>query len=332
MTRSASTAGRGTPEERNRRLGVIYNPWSGRRVARRGLRLPGGIPVCPVRRPVEVGEALRRLAGENVGLLAVAGGDGTVQAVLTHLMAGSGFDRMPVLALIPTGSTNMTAGDVGSVGARRGNWDRLAQWAREPRTGGGRLVTRPVLRVRPHPGAAAQCGMFFGVAVACRAAAYTQERLHRLGLRGALGSGIVFMRFLAAIARRDRRIVAPVRVRVCDDRGHALSMDAKMLLVSTLHRLVLGTRPFWGNRDDGRIGWTAIEEGARAFMLNLPAVCRGRPAMAGRTAQGYHSHNAERLEISFDGSYVLDGEFHQARSAGGPVTLACAGQASFLTL
>jgi len=313
-------------------LGVLHNRHSGRRFRQGTPRLPSHVPTYAVREPDDVATALTELADQDVRLVAIAGGDGTVQAALTHLLSHEPLERMPILAVAPTGSTNMTACDVGSVGNRRGDWQRLEAWARAPRVDSGQITTRPVLSVRSRPNAPPRCGMFFGAAVIYQAVAHTQGRLHRVGLRGDLGPGLAFMRFAQAIARGDRNTVSPLPVAIHDDHGRDLSIDTTLLFASTLHRLLLNLRPFWGDADDGAVRWTAIESGSRSFLANLPAICRGQPGNRLWPEHGYHSHNSGQLELTFDGGYILDGEFYQARADDGPVTIGCAGEAAFLNL
>jgi hypothetical protein len=36
---------------------------------------------------------------------------------------------------------------------------------------------------------------------------------------------------------------------------------------------------------------------------------------------GYMSRNAERIDLSFDGAFVVDGEFFEARESAGPLVI-----------
>ena len=61
----------------------------------------------------EIPVILRDFAGRDVNLLAIVGGDGTVQATLTGLFVSRPFDTLPTLAVLPAGRTNMIAADAG---------------------------------------------------------------------------------------------------------------------------------------------------------------------------------------------------------------------------
>lgn len=319
-------------EPASRRLGIIYNSHSGRHRRHWPRRvLPPGVPAIEAKTFDQIGAAVAQLAETGIDLLAVAGGDGTVQSVLTHLMLGDHFQARPIIALVPTGSTNMTGNDVGTVDVRRRGWQPLCDWARQPTDFERRVVERPVLRIRPGGDAPPFCGMFFGAGAIYHAVQYTQRNLHRLGLRGEMGPGLAFLRFVKAIATGDRRYFAPTRVHLRDSAGHELDEQTLLLLASTLDRLVLRFHPFWGD-EAGPLAWTAVADAARGFFRHLPAVARGRRGRTLTAANGYISHNTDWLELDFDGGYIVDGELFEARRDHGPLTLSIAGNARFLRL
>ena len=62
-----------------------------------------------------VPEALADLARQEFDLLVVNGGDGTLQCALTEILENRAFDgRIPMIAPLRGGRTNMSAGDLGS--------------------------------------------------------------------------------------------------------------------------------------------------------------------------------------------------------------------------
>ena len=74
-------------------------------------------------------EALADLARQEVDILAVMGGDGTLQHGLTEIFASRVFgDRVPIIAPLRGGRTNMTALDLGA-GPRPGEGLRAACWS-----------------------------------------------------------------------------------------------------------------------------------------------------------------------------------------------------------
>lgn len=116
------------------RIGLLSNPHSGRN--RRGFQ---GIPKIltdypwvqhrEVQTPTDIVAALGDFAGKALDLLVINGGDGTVQATLITLFHHELLTPLPLLAILPGGSTNMTAGDVELRGNHRRALHKLLRWA-----------------------------------------------------------------------------------------------------------------------------------------------------------------------------------------------------------
>ncbi|MDZ7826711.1 MAG: diacylglycerol kinase family protein [Gammaproteobacteria bacterium] len=96
-------------------MAILSNAGSGRNRGRnallRTLDAVSGVHHRITRSAEEVDAALAELLAPAPAVLAVNGGDGTVQAVLTALEQRGGGD-CPPLAILPAGSTNMTAHDL----------------------------------------------------------------------------------------------------------------------------------------------------------------------------------------------------------------------------
>jgi len=97
------------------RVGVLNNPRSGGN--RRGLgavrEVLAAYPQVSHREvltPADVASALVDFARKEVNTVAVNGGDGTIQAVLTVLCNHQPFETFPHLAVLRAGTTSMTAG------------------------------------------------------------------------------------------------------------------------------------------------------------------------------------------------------------------------------
>ena len=89
--------------------------------------------------------------------------------------------------------------------------------------------------------------------------------------------------------------------------GHPHSVYG--LLASTLDRLLFGSRPYWGEGAPGDLRLTWVDSDAPALFRHAPDLLRGKERMAG--ISGYHSRNAESVDLCFDGPWILDGEiFH----------------------
>ena len=315
-------------------MGVLRNPRSGANLRRgapmqRALADHPEIPCCDVAKPADVDAALREMAERGIDTVAISGGDGTVSAVLDTIFARNPFPRRPFLAVLRGGTANMTARDVGMRGRQHRALAALIDVA--ARGGDDLVVTpRPVIRVDPGNGRDPIHGMFFAAAAISQGIDYCKRHVHALGLRGEIGPAVTMVRFVIAMARGEREIVAPVPMTVAIDDGHPASFDCEIVHVTTLEELVLGLRPYWG-REHAPLHYASVRAGPRHWMRALPSVLRGRPNRLVTEANGYTSRNAHRLSIGLDTPFFVDGELYNPQSRT-PLTLTATGAALFLTL
>jgi diacylglycerol kinase (ATP) len=317
-------------------VGLISNPHSGRnrkhlRAIERIVANHPRVHHCPTTGSADVPAALSALADRGVEVIAINGGDGTVARVLTHLLEDAPFERLPLIALLPGGTTNMNAGDVGLRGGLVKAVRRLCRWADDDRIE-GRLLRRAILRVYPGTGQSATYGMFFGTGAIIHGIEYCRASIHTKGVASEIGPGLAMARTLWGIARGDRRFARPVAVSVAlDDAPPAPAEDILILLVCSLERLFLGIRPYWG-KENAPLHVSLIRAGADRLLRNLPALLRGRTGPHADGAGGYQSRNVARISLTLDGPWTLDGELYQASRAAGPVTISDGGPVTFIRL
>ncbi len=316
------------------RIGVVHNPLSGANRAaaasmRRVFSAHPEVPCHDASEPDEVARALRAMAQQGVNTVAVSGGDGTVGAVLNIVFGANPFPDVPLLAVLRGGTANMTAGDVGM----RGRHNRALRLLIESAGRGGdglAVIERPVMRIDPGAGRAPIYGMFFGAAAISQGIAYCKRHVHTLGLRGEIGPAVTMARFVIAMARGERAIVAPVPVTVAIDGAPPAAFDCEVVYVTTLERMVLGLRPYWG-AEAAPLHYTGVRAAPRHWLKALPGFLRGRGNRYTTPANGYESRNAHRLEIGLDTPFFVDGEIFSPE-AGTPLAITNGGIAGFLRL
>ena len=250
---------------------------------------------------------LRELDG--IELLAVNGGDGTVQAALTSLLEDRPLDPLPTVAILPRGMANMTAADVGLKGGNAAALERvLAAGGRGEL--GGHVLKRRILRVDNIRDWPAQCGMFFGAAGIYEAIRICKGQVHTLGLKGELSHGVTLGWLLlnAAFRGLDAVGIHGHDIGVSADGGPMRTERRLLVLATTLDRLVLGSRPFWGT--GGRsVRFTSIAYAAPGIVRHARRILyggdeRGLPA-------GFDSLGAERIELTLDSPFTIDGQFFE---------------------
>jgi diacylglycerol kinase (ATP) len=283
------------------RAGVIHNPKSRRNRGAEPPRASDSVLVEAPRGRQALDETLARFAAARVDLVVVDGGDGTVREVLTrtprHFTNGA-----PALAVLPSGKTNALAFDLDAPAG----WplEAVLESARK-----GRFHTRPPLEVfRAGETTPLVRGFIFGAGAFVRATDLAQ-RTHRLGafeeVAVGLTLGVAVFRTLFGGPRSGWRAGEPMRLAFDND---AAERDGCvfLLLASTLERLPLGVHPF-GPPNPGSLRSLAVEAPPKRLLSVLPRLLAGvdTPSLA---AAGYHQRTFDRLDVTLDTSFVLDGE------------------------
>lgn len=271
-------------------------------------------------------EAVAGLVAADPDVIVVNGGDGTVIGLLTELRRRSPA-RMPAVIALAAGNTNMIAADVGTSSRPDRSLSRLLSVL----DGGGVLTQeeRRLIRV-DQPGEPTQYGFFVGAIAVVRATRLAHDLLHPIGvhhgLAGAAAMGLGAWKVLFG-GGGESALLAPIPVDVAIDSEPMRRDDYCAIIASTLERLLFGATPFWGD-GHGAIRVTLVRGPADHPLRSLVPLLRGRPTGRMRRS-GYLSHAADRIELAFDGQFVIDGEFRQAR-LDRPIRLSDGGAVTFL--
>jgi diacylglycerol kinase-like protein len=294
------------------RIGVLNNVRAGRnprRVARvrAFLKAHPEIPHVETEGDEQAGEALSFLAREEVDLLAVHGGDGTLQRTLSEILGRGRFPRLPLIAPLRGGRTNLNALDIGS---HRNPATALAALFHAAHNGGvqERLVDRAVLRVEVGDGAPVHYGMCMGVGLICRAVELTHQLFPEGRAQGVFGSTVVIGTLISRLMLGSRdEILRPDAMQIRLDGQPLRSESFLLMFATTLERLFLKIRPFWG-QEGADVRVTAIAGDVKRPLSAVPGILYGRPPAFITPEAGYTSRNVNDIELRLDCGLVLDGE------------------------
>jgi len=303
-------------------LGVLCNPLSGRvRKKLDAIRdLARTLPGAFYREATNAAEfhaALDEFAEKRLELLVIIAGDGTFHAVLSHLFGKQAFAIMPVLCPIPAGTTNMTAHDFGisakPVQLLRSLAPLLADWP------AGKLIERPVLKV-VQAGGRPLYGMFFGAGLIVEGVKFFKRNIQTRGITGEGASAIVILRYLFSLLFNSAAYGWPFSIRQNDD--ELVSGNYLLALASTLDRLLLGIKPYWGE-EPAPIHTTVVRQARPGLWYKIPLLLAGCVRHL-KKDHAYASHNLDTLAIRMSGDFIIDGEIYTAAAGGGAVQITAA--------
>lgn len=284
-----------------------------------------------VERADQIGEAMKTIARVQPCVLAINGGDGTVQAALTELHNGGHFaDGAPPVAVLPSGKTNLIALDLGARGDPIAALEKLLELAKADLSShivarelislsGGESSIKPVI------------GMFLGGAGLADVMLYCRDRIYPLGLPNGVSH---FITALAVVLRQVFRVRAsflppePAPLSVSVRREGAITGRFAFLFVTTLEKLLLSSE--LGSTGKGPLKFVAVEQRPVSLLRAFAASLAGK---LGRTKlAGVHVEEADEIAIEGDSSQViLDGETFRA-GVGKPILLRPAQPLSFVRI
>lgn len=278
----------------------------------------------------QIGAAMRSIALVRPRVIAINGGDGTVQAALTELHGGDYFPsgEVPPVAVLPNGKTNLIALDLGAEGDPLDALRHVVDLARGSL--GGHIVNRELIalsRGEDKP----VLGMFLGGSGLADAILYCRNRIYPLGLPNGLSHFFaalaVILSMIPGLARWLVPLSSPVTITL--HRQDAIRGRFAVLIVTTLEKLLFNAQAGNG-QETGRMKLLAVQRDLRSMLGMI------RIALFGRLGEG-HSHGM-RFEqgdaISIEGersSVILDGEVFEARQ-GTPIWLRSTRPVAFLKL
>ncbi len=298
------------------RAGVIINPRSGRGRGK-GLALAAALAshqstadTVVLGSFTDLVPGLTRFAKNGITDIFISSGDGTIQAIQTWIAESGQFKKMPRLCLLPHGTTNMTAADLGF---QRKSIDEQARFISAPSP--RELRTRPTVRVVNPKDRGPLHGMFFGTGAVSEATRYCQVAFNDKGVGGnmatfaTLATVLSKSLFLAPNPGDPNRFDKPYDITLRCDGILKCNGQQLLMLATTLEKLILGTRPFWGG--------ASAPLRTTTFPYPVPSIPRWLlPVMFGsesrKSPPGTTSTACQTCDVKSPTSFVIDGEFYDA--------------------
>ena len=157
----------------------------------------------------QIGEAIKSIALVRPKVLAINGGDGTVQAALTELYNGGHFgETPPPVAVLPSGKTNLIALDLGARGDPVEALEQLIQLARSEDLD-RYTVARELIALRRGEDERPVIGMFLGGAGLADTMLYCRDKIYPLGLPNGIAHGITAFALLMKLLLRIKANFLP---------------------------------------------------------------------------------------------------------------------------
>ena len=296
--------------------GILCNPASGRIRGclpdiRQSLETIPGAKYCEAVSSDDIRESLRLFADSGINLLIMVGGDGTVHTSFTHM-----FNRwkgnFPVVTVIPGGTTNMTALDLGMKQRPIESISRLAAAIADP--GSIKYTLRRALKIEQGK-VLKLFGMFFGCGLIPAGVKYFHNKVSKLGLTGELAGGMVMIKYLIGFLLRPGSLPATHMTLLMEGRTIE-KYGCLAAFATTLDRLLLGMKP-QRNVKINSLFFTVIDNNMKSVWSSVISLLAGKGGGSGSIHEGCN----ERLEFLFDGDFIVDGEMYHAQRQDGSISI-----------
>ncbi len=295
----------------NHKFGLLLNPASGKIKKqidhiRNSLSAIPGLIIREPSSPSEFISALENFSDIKITHLIIFGGDGTVQSALSYWLNNFPKHKLPNIILIPGGTTNMTATDLGIRGINK-SLNFLTAFINDEIS--GKLINRSLIKLVTQDGHI-HYGFFFGMGAIASTVNYFNQHVKKSGVTGELISAVAAAPYLLKLffSPNDNELRQSIGGLIIDDE-HRNETNVTVLFATTLDRLLFGLKPYWGvNLSPLHV--TLIKSSAKQLWRSLYKIITNRGVHL-KEKDGYISKDSKCLDLSFKGYYIIDGEiFH----------------------
>ncbi|MBK7352942.1 MAG: acylglycerol kinase family protein [Nitrosomonas sp.] len=318
------------------RIGLIYNPLGGlarkhRHVISTILAELPKVSEWQISTGEDFDSAVNALIQTKIEWLIIIGGDGTIQGIFTRIFSRLPSNRWPFISIIPGGTTNMTAFDLGIHEKPNQILERLRQHLNQMTNNLTlKTINKAVMRIE-QTGQPALYGMFFGLGLIARGVKFSRSRIKQIGITGNIFTSIIVLRSLiGTFWGRPHPAWAPVHIMPPQTTEANEPQPYLLIMISTLDRILMGIRPYWG-QEKAPLHMTFIKQHCIRFWLAILRITLNQGQLL-KKEHGYLSYNTESLELLLDDEYIVDGELFYAASHQGPLRISAKEKVKFLIL
>ncbi|WND01906.1 acylglycerol kinase family protein [Temperatibacter marinus] len=274
-------------------------------------------------------EALELFERVGPDLIVINSGDGTVGAVLAMILHKKILSKVPPIAIMPGGKTNMTGADFNVKGAPDAVLRKILAIAKSGDMA-DHIVEKNVIELDMNDGSDVKVGTFFGGAGVVPAIHWCRNYAHTLKIPLPLAHAWTIINLILSAFGLSKH----KGIMVSDDMtihvfgsGH-FTGKFSIMSVTTLDKLLLGLKPF-NSVDKGGLKAAMIRPDGRSFLRAVIGLVTRR--FGKRVMEGINTRNSDEIRIDTTNAVTLDGEIFQP-TEGKPIILRGDRKMAFLRL
>jgi len=262
---------------------------------------------------------------QKITHLIIIAGDGTVQAALSYYLNIAKGNNIPNILILPGGTTNMTASDLGIIGFEVNLKKIIDVFAGNVQS---RHIKKPLLKIELQDKPAVY-GFFFGAGIIASGVKYFNMHVKKSGITGeiiTLAAIVPFIFKLLFSPGNYKQGQALIEIEV--DGIQKKPLCTVLFFATTLDRLLFGLKPYWGQTENS-LHITYIRAQANKFWRSLISIMLNRGRYLNET-DGYYSFNSHKISIRLNSSYIIDGEIFNSKNHNLQLNLSATDHVTFI--
>jgi hypothetical protein len=259
---------------------------------------------------------------EDIDLLVINGGDGTIKHILSVMFQNKPFKHPPLVAVLPSGSTNLIALDVGAVENKKNALKKFlhylivhkAYW---------KTRERPIVHVKMPSNKIDEYGFFIGMSLIYKASVYFNKRLKKQGLGGIPGLIITICRTIYALFTRSKYYSSGESIICKLDNEREMEFSSLLFVITSLRKLMFGNKDILslGNFSYNDLHSLIIKEKPKYFLRNIFCFFMGKLSKHFNEENGYLLLHSKKFELTGIRGIAIDGETYELKDSSDILTI-----------
>ncbi|MDY6821921.1 MAG: diacylglycerol kinase family protein [Deferribacterota bacterium] len=244
---------------------------------------------------------------KKADMLVINGGDGTVQNILTLLCKNIKIDEIPLIAILPVGSTNLIALDVGAIKSKKNVLKKFIERFNQGETQIN-IEKRALVHIKNEETLIDEYGFFIGLAQFYKSSVLFNEKLRKYKLAGPIGIIIVTIYNFYCIFIKNKfdknsdEVIIKINSKI-------YSFTPFLLCITTLKKIFTKkTIITQENTNNKHIFLLIVKNKAKHIIRNMYSFFTGKKSKYFNEKDGFMVIHNKNIELSGADGIAIDGE------------------------
>jgi diacylglycerol kinase family enzyme len=251
---------------------------------------------------------------KRADLLVLDGGDGTVQKIVTFIIKNIEPSDFPLIGVLPSGSTNLIALDVGIVKAKKNCFEKFIKKLKVSLLN-YKIEQRATVHIRSNNNLIDEHGFFIGFAQFFNSSKLYNNKLRKKGFSGKIGIflTVLYNFYILFIKSRFKKIFNEIYLKT-DEKE--IRVAPLMFYVSSLVKVFFINHNMLENekKSEPNVYVFILKQCAKRIIRTFVSLLKDKEGKFYNKNEGYAFLKVDRCEISKIDGVAIDGEIYNLNS------------------